>query len=177
MAVRADLDGFRLDGSPLMRLGSWTHLAGRFFAVATAAPLTTDERREVEGWLLGAGESALYWEQPVSDQRHGLEAARRVAAVDSERRDLVRAGLLHDIGKRHSGLGLVGRSLASAATKLRIPVSGSWERYLEHGTLGAEELARLGAEWIVIEFTRHHHGARPSGIARDDWEVLRRADR
>jgi putative nucleotidyltransferase with HDIG domain len=138
--------------------------------------LTEDERREVDGWLGHEEEPAIYWEQSVADQRHGLETARMIVAVRPDRRDLVRAGLLHDVGKRHSNLGVVGRSLASLLAKLRLPVRGSWRRYLDHGPLGAEELARLGAELLVTEFARHHHQRRPSVIAADDWELLQRAD-
>jgi putative nucleotidyltransferase with HDIG domain len=160
-----------------MELGSWAHLIGRFFQVVTAGPLTDGERRQVETWLDDEGESAVYWEQPVPDQRHGLESARLIATTRPDRRDLIRAGLLHDIGKRHSELGAVGRSLASLFAKLRVPVRGSWRRYLDHGALGAEELTRLGSGELSIEFARHHHQQRPATISEDDWELLQSADR
>ena len=161
-----------------MELGRWSHLAGRFFEVATANRLTDSERREVETWLNGDTERAAYWEQPVADQRHGLESARTVAALcPDDRRDLVRAALLHDIGKRHSRLGVIGRSLASFFAKLRLPVRGSWRRYLDHGVIGAAELVRLETEDLVIDFARHHHGRRPTSIREADWELLQNADR
>ena len=34
-----------------------------------------------------------------------------------------------------------------------------------------------GAEEIVVEFARHHHGRRPATIREDDWDVLQSADR
>ena len=160
-----------------MELGSWSHLAARFFGFLTAAPLTHDERREVESWLDNAGEATIYWEQPVADQRHGLESARRIAGTWEGRRDLVRAALLHDVGKRRSGLGVIARSLASALAKLRVPVRGSWRRYLDHGPQGAGELARLGAEPLVVAFALHHHDRRPAGFPVDEWEALQSADR
>jgi len=160
-----------------MELGSWSHLIGRFFAVLFAGPMTDEECREVESWLDHAGEAEIYWEQPVADQRHGLEAARTTAAARPDRRDLIRAALLHDVGKRRSNLGVTGRSLASLFAKLRLPVRGSWRQYLDHGRLGAEELAGLGSEQLIVEFTRHHHERRPATIALADWEVLKSADR
>ena len=160
-----------------MELGSWAHLIGRFFQVVAADPLTDDECGEVEMWLNGKGESAAYWEQPVADQRHGLDTARLIATLRPGRRDLVRAGLLHDIGKRHSNLGAAGRSLASLSAKLRLPVRGSWGQYLDHGALGAEELTRLGSGELAIEFARHHHQHRPTTISEDDWDLLQSADR
>ncbi len=160
-----------------MELGSWAHLVGRLFEVVTARALDDAERHTVEGWLEGAGEADAYWAQSVADQRHGLETARVLAAARPGRRDLVRAGLLHDIGKRHSNLGAIRRSLASFLTKLRLPVRGSWQRYLDHGRLGAEELARWGVEPLVTEFARYHHQVRPASIAEDDWVMLQSADR
>ena len=159
-----------------MQLGSWSHLIGRFFAVLAAGPLTDEECREVEAWLNRPGEAEIYWQQPVADQRHGLGAARTVAATRSERRDLIRAALLHDVGKRWSHLGVIGRSLASLCAKLRLPVRGSWRKYLDHGPIGAEELNRLGSEVLVVEFARHHHDRRPVTIPADEWDLLRRAD-
>jgi putative nucleotidyltransferase with HDIG domain len=160
-----------------MELGSWAHLARRFFAAAGSRRLTADERREVEAWLSGEDEEAVYWEQPTADQRHGLETARTIAASCPGRRDLVRAGLLHDIGKRHSKLGVIGRSFATFSGKLRLPLRRSWRMYLDHGSLGADELMRLGSGELVVEFARHHHQTRPVAIPSDDWEMLQRADR
>lgn len=176
MVVGADFDRVRVDGTPLMELGSWSHLIRRFFAVLAASPLTDEESREVESWLDRQEEVAIYRQQPVADQRHGLEAARRIAAVRSERRDLVRAALLHDVGKRWSDLGVIQRSLASFFAKVRVPVRGLWRRYLDHGSLGADELARLDAGRMVVEFARHHHGGRPDTIPLDEWELLKSAD-
>jgi hypothetical protein len=160
-----------------MELGSWAHLVGRFFQVATAGRLTPEERQEVEAWLNGPGEAALYWDQSVADQRHGLDSARLVTARRPGRRDLIRAALLHDVGKQYARLGPIGRSLATLCAKVHIEVRGSWRRYLEHGALGAHDLERLGCEALVVEFARFHHHSRPDGFSLDDWEVLQEADR
>ena len=160
-----------------MELGSWAHLVGRFFEVATARQLTPDERSEVTGWLNGPAEEAVYWDQTVADQRHGLDGARVVAALRPDRRDLIRAALLHDVGKRHSRLGPIERSLASLCAKLGLPVRGAWLRYLNHGPMGADDLESLGCEGLVVAFARSHHHLRPDGIAFSDWEILQAADR
>ena len=160
-----------------MRLGSWTHLLRRFLQVVSAEEMLEEERREVEAWLDRAGESAIYWTQSVADQRHGLETARKIAADQPARRDLIRAGLLHDVGKQHANLGVIGRSLASFLAKLRVPLRGSWQRYLDHGPRGADDLARVGSEPLVVDFTRHHHHDRPTTITEADWELLQDADR
>jgi hypothetical protein len=160
-----------------MELGSWAHLIGRFFETATAGKLTPTERCEVVEWLNSPAEEAVYWDQAVADQRHGLASARVVAAQHPDRRDLIRAALLHDVGKRHARLGAIGRSLASLGAKLHVPVRGTWLQYLNHGALGADDLEALGCEGLVVDFARFHHHPRPDGIARHDWEILQAADR
>ncbi len=121
---------------------------------------------------LGAEEEAFF-AQSRADQRHGYEAARRVG----EQRQVVRAALVHDIGKRHAGLGLIGRVLVSAGAKLSLPVGRRGSLYLDHGGLAAAELTALGAEPLVVEFARDHHGERPTTISPDVWAMLIRADR
>lgn len=161
----------------MTHLGSWSHLVGRFFDVMTARPLTGEERREIEKWLRGPAEAEMFWAQPATDQRHGLVTARLVANERPDRTDLVRAALLHDVGKRHAGLGLIGRSVASLIVKLGFRPRGRHASYVDHGARGAAELAAVGAERLVCDFALHHHGSRPSSIEQDEWDVLQRADR
>ena len=121
---------------------------------------------------LGA-EEEVFFAQSRADQRHAYEAGRRVG----ELRQVVRAALLHDIGKRHAGLGLIGRVLVSAVAKLSLPVGRRGSLYLDHGGLAAAELTALGAEPLVVEFARDHHGERPATISPEVWTMLIRADR
>ncbi|MDH4307659.1 MAG: hypothetical protein OEX04_09290, partial [Acidimicrobiia bacterium] len=82
--------------------GSWTHLTARFFDVVTARPLNTDEDSFVDEFLSPV-ERSMFDAQNTADQRHGVECGLDVAST-TERRDLVRAAILHDVGKRHFGL-------------------------------------------------------------------------
>lgn len=152
-------------------IGSWWHLARRFLEVLMARPLPGDLRTEASALLRPGEEERLFFDQPAADQRHGLAAARLVTG------ELRRAALLHDVGKQRAGLGVWGRSVASALAKLHVPVRGRLATYLDHGPLGAEMLEALGAELLVVEFARHHHHARPSTIGASDWDKLLRADR
>lgn len=140
-----------------------------------SAGLSPEEVEEIRAWL-SPFEGESFFAQPVYDQRHGLEAARHVAGQQPLRRDLVRAALLHDIGKRQSGLSPIGRSFASAHAKFGGVAKGKWLSYLEHGHAGAVELDILGAEPIVVDFARHHHGERPDSISPDDWTLMQAAD-
>jgi hypothetical protein len=144
-------------------------------------PLSPDEEATVRSWLR-LEEKALFFDQPMIDQRHSFQSASQVAAQDPERRDLIRAALLHDIGKRRSRLNVFGRSVVSGLAKVGLTwlvgrKGGRGDLYLRHGELAADELSDLGAERLVVIFARWHHAGRPEEIAAADWEVLVSADR
>ena len=152
------------------------HLAARLLDVASSRRLSPSEQDEVARHLHSPAERDLFWDQPRADQRHALASARSVLAACPDRSDMVRAALLHDIGKRHSRLGPAGRSWAVVRGALNRP-SERATAYLEHGRLGGAELARVGAEPLVVAYARHHHGSRPEQISQEDWAVLQAADR
>jgi hypothetical protein len=155
--------------------GSWGHLAARFVDVATARPLDPDERRWVEARLSPA-ELSLFDDQRASDRRHGLEAGL-AAVAGGGAPEVVAAAILHDVGKRHARLGLVGRSVASVAIRLRLPLWRSARIYRDHGILGSVELERAGSALLAVDFARHHHGPRPAGFPPPTWALLAAADR
>jgi hypothetical protein len=156
--------------------GGWGHLTARFFGALGAKRLDESEKSQVRAWLRD-GEDSLFFTQPNHDQRHGYQSARLVFEEAPNRLDLVRAALLHDIGKRHSGMGPLARSAASAWVKLGGKPRGRWAWYLDHGAAGATDLQEMGAEPIVVAFTRNHHGARPDEITQEDWDLLQQADK
>jgi len=155
--------------------GSLGHLTGRFFDVLFSRPLTGREISAVARWLR-PDEADLFFAQADADQRHGYHAALVVVAAGGEDATVVRAALLHDVGKRHSRLGVIGRSLASVLIGLRVPLTSRMRAYRDHGEIGASELAAVGCEDLVVDFAREHHGARPPSIDRETWELLQRAD-
>lgn len=156
-------------------MGRILHLARRFFQVAGATPLSPAEQT-IAARLLTPADAPLFWAQATADQRHALSAARLVVAARPGRGDLARAALLHDVGKRHAPLGLIGRTIASLLELTRLPAPGRLGRYLDHCNTGAADLERGGAEPIVVAFARHHHGTRPAGIGEADWRALLAAD-
>ncbi|NND04141.1 MAG: hypothetical protein HKN91_15280 [Acidimicrobiia bacterium] len=93
--------------------------------------------------------------------------------TDSE---LIRAGLLHDVGKAGSALGPIGRTLATLAELLRLPVTGRYGAYLMHGPLGARELKRRGADGLVVMFAELHPARAPDSVDPERWRLLLEAD-
>lgn len=155
--------------------GTWSHLAGRLWEGIRSRPLGRPERLWVESRLTGP-EWAAFCEQSAADQRHGYSAARTVEAVPGIRPEAVRAALLHDIGKRHARLGLAGRVAASVAIRMRMPLWRRARTYRDHGPIGSRELSDWGAESLVVDFARSHHGNRPPGIDPQVWKVLCESD-
>lgn len=125
---------------------------------------------------LRSAEAAIFWRQATPDLAHAVAVARHVMAARPGRTDLVRAALLHDVGKIEAGLGTVGRSVASILHVLRLPLPRRMRRYADHTAIGARMLEDLAVEQAVSDFARHHRGARPDDFDPDDWDVLTEAD-
>jgi len=155
--------------------GSPAHLVRRFFDVATARPLSGSERSQIERWLPTTLRE-IFLAQPEVDQRHGYEAALSVVAAGFDEGDMVTAALMHDVGKRHAGLGLIGRSIASVLIVAGTGLPPRFATYRDHGLIAARELGELGAPSLAVDFALHHHGERPSTITPDLWDVLVAAD-
>lgn len=159
------------------RAADLAHLVARLADVLLSRRLTPLEQAEVAQYLMSPSEQMMFWGQPRADQRHALEAARSVASRLPERLDLIRAALLHDVGKRHARLGWFGRVWAVLRSGIGTVTTSRMAGYLEHGRLGSEELADARAEPLVVAYARHHHGERPDTISPGDWAVLLEADR
>lgn len=143
--------------------------------MATARRLTTSEKSAISSWLTVETE-AIFFAQAEVDQRHGYHAALTVIASDVHDRDVIVAALLHDVGKRHSRLGIIGRSLASLLILAGLPLTERMRVYRDHGLVAARELAAVGAPAVAIDFAMHHHRARPPTIDPATWDVLVAAD-
>jgi hypothetical protein len=146
------------------------HLIRRFFGFLRARPLAPSEQRFVAATLSPAL-ADLFFSQPYQDQRHAFDVAAHFH--DPE---ILEAALLHDVGKAGSGLGAVGRSLATVWGSTGLPVRGRWSLYLAHGRLGADMLAARKAAPLTVSFARHHPGPVPEGIDARQWHALAAAD-
>ncbi len=155
--------------------GSLGHLTNRFFDVLLAKRLTTAERATLETWLT-EDLAGIFFAQPDYDQRHGYEAGVTVLGAGLGE-DAVVAAVMHDTGKRHSGLGIAGRVVASLLIKLDLGLTRRMKLYRDHGITAAAELAGYGAPSLAIDYALHHHGSRPPTISAETWAILTEADR
>ena len=136
---------------------------------------------------------------PSADRRHAVGVARRVdeALADDtgeaddtvvDRRPVLAAALLHDVGKTVSGLGTYGRVIAtlSAAVGGRDQAE-AWSTtrgftrnvglYLRHPELGADQLALAGSDPLTVAWAREHHlPAERWTVPPDLGEILKTAD-
>jgi hypothetical protein len=154
---------------------SLSHLARRFLDSLLARALSPAESTFVTA-TLDQSLARLFFEQPPMDQRHAYEAAMHVIGAGVDDGEVVIAALMHDVGKRHARLGIVGRSVASLLIKARLPLGSRMRAYRDHGESASIELARLGAGPLVVEFAMSHHGSRPLSIDQGIWQVLQAAD-
>ncbi len=156
---------------PLRRL---RHLSGRFFGVLVTTPLGPAEQDLVND-ALTAEQCRLFWEQDPIDQRHAFEVFRRVGERLGDNSRAAVAALLHDVGKRHSDVGAVGRSLATVFDTLHLPLPEDWRRYRDHEALGAADLEDIGADELAVAFARGRTG-RPQSVDPVVWDTLVAAD-
>jgi putative nucleotidyltransferase with HDIG domain len=152
-----------------------THLARRFFGFVTSAAPTPRDQAEVHA-LLGERAGRLFWSQCRQDQRHAIDVMHTTLRIRPGDRVAARAALLHDVGKRHSELGAVGRSLATVGGWLPVPLPRRWASYRNHGKLGANDLESIGEDEFVVAFTRHHPSPPPPGTDLQRWAAVAAAD-
>ncbi len=113
---------------------------------------------------LTKGEALLFHRLRVGEQRHSLNIAYDCLEASPYHRMLIKAALLHDVGKVNSNLTLIHKALVVVIMKLPIPeriLPGFLKKALyykrQHPTLGAELLKRIGTEPSVVFLVRHHH--------------------
>ena len=146
------------------------HLVTRFFGVLASRRLSPGEQDEIST-VLTANEAQLFWRQQAIDQRHAWQVADRVRTIVGDDEDAIAAALLHDVGKLHSGLGPISRSVATVLDHLGLPMPQRWLRYRQHEELGAADLRAVGARSLAIAFAAGEQSGDPAV-----WNALIAAD-
>lgn len=150
------------------------HLVRRFFQVSFARSLTAAEQARVAA-VLDPPQWALFRSQDRADQRHAHTVMTRVAAAAGDG-DVLVAALLHDVGKSGLGMGAVARTVATLCARLRLPATRRMRAYADHGRIGAERLAAIGAGPLAVDFARRHPDPDPGPHDPRSWTLLLAAD-
>jgi hypothetical protein len=139
----------------------------QFWRNLTAGPLTPEARGEVEA-LLSPPEVALFEHYSLADQWHSYRVLRTLREAGHTEPDLLRAALLHDIGKSRVRLSLWDRTLIVAAEVIAPEAVEAWGREesdgwkrpfaarVQHPAWGAEMAAAAGSAPGVVELIRRH---------------------
>lgn len=141
---------------------SWWAAKARQFRSHVRARVGPEERAGLAAWLTPA-QLALFDSMHVADRRHGLDVVatlRRDGAADE---DLLLAGLLHDAGKGHTGVGpRVAYALGQAYGAWVWAVAGivpGWRpvlaRLREHAEISARLAGEAGCSARTVELIRH----------------------
>lgn len=127
------------------------------------ARITSEDRAFIQIYL-SQEEALLFQSLRVGEQRHSLNIAYNCLEESPNNPVLIKAALLHDVGKINSNLTLIHKSLVVLVLKLPIPegiLPGFIQKSLyykrQHPNLGAEILENIGTEASVVFLTRHHH--------------------
>jgi putative nucleotidyltransferase with HDIG domain len=129
---------------------------------------------------LDTPEYILYAKMDVRDRDHACQVAKTLLeAYPEASSELIRAALLHDVGKSSSSYRPLHRIAVHLYTASNIPASpryhgfkGAQQRQLYHGHYGADLIRKHGGDERVAELVAKHHD--PQGDS--EAALLKRVD-
>jgi hypothetical protein len=143
------------------------------------ANVTLAERTELVIWTSPA-QLALFDSMHVADRRHGVDVVASLRAENVSERDVLLAGLLHDVGKGKTGVWLrvahaLGDHYGHWIWRVAAMVPGfasDLERLRTHPQTSAELAAAAGCPARTVELIRYQEAPRDPEFG----ELLRLAD-
>lgn len=115
---------------------------------------------------LNQEEKELFSRLPPYEARHAIDTANTIKnfEVKQEKEILIKAALLHDIGKIDSGIGLIKKSVLVLMDRFFPSISRCLSKsnfmfnvYYNHPEMGAVLLEKIDTEEKVIKLVRYHH--------------------
>jgi len=158
---------------------------GQFWRILTAVPLNDSARKAVTAVLTPA-ETALFDQLSANDQWHSFHVMQMLQSAGHSGPDLIKAALLHDVGKAGTRFSLWQRSLVVLAGVLlpwRTAVwgqgeAGGWRRPFavkaQHPQWSAELAAQAGCSPRTVSLIRRHQEPLPDTAVAEEDELLRR---
>lgn len=170
----------------LIRQGCYR--AWQFWSALTAA--LSEEDEETLRSNLTPQELACFKRMPIADQRHSLDVYYTLRRRGHTHPDLLKAALLHDIGKADGHLRLwhrvvivLVRALFPPALKwLAVPRGWRYPFYVHyyHPLKGAQMAQKLGCSTVTVELIRRHQrelGLPPCEGTEELLKALQEVDR
>jgi putative nucleotidyltransferase with HDIG domain len=110
-------------------------------------------------------EYSLYLGMDRRDRQHACQVARKLLARrPAASRELVRAALLHDVGKADQPYNALHRIIAHLYAPEEIPAAprlrglrGAWQAKRHHHLYGAAMIRRAGGGRLVADLVERHH--------------------
>lgn len=141
---------------------------------------TSKEDNKIVEKHLNRKEKELFDTLPAHEKRHAIDTASAISCDGSDE-ILIKAGLLHDIGKTTGNIGIVKKSVLVLMDKffpvLSKKLSGRlsmFNIYYNHPEIGADLLENTGTEPEVIMLVKYHHSKCNLNI--EGLEQLKKAD-
>lgn len=141
--------------------------AKQFFQTISASPLSADTQNQIEA-LLTPKEFELFNRYSRSDGQHAYRVLCTLQHSNHTQTDLMKAALLHDIGKTRVHLSVWDRIVAvlgmnffpQRAKRWAIGELDSWQRPFvvktQHAAWGAEMAAAAGCSTLTANLIRRH---------------------
>lgn len=149
-----------------------------------------EEDRALVARILPPEAQALFWRMTPGDQRHSLAVLRTLLAWGETHPALLKAALLHDVGKAATPLTpweraliVLGEALGAWSGRsgcFRWPILRRWtdrvRRYQAHPEIGAMWAMEAGCDPLTVALIRRHQdGLGPPGPEEDlETRLLRR---
>lgn len=127
------------------------------------ANISKEDRAFINKYL-NQDEQVLFFKLRLNEQYHSLKVAYGCCGCEPNNRSLIRAALLHDVGKLGSNLNLINKSLVVLLTKFHLE-EGKLPSFLKkavyfkkhHPELGYKMLLSYEIDTHELELIRQHH--------------------
>lgn len=167
----------------MSRRAHWIANAARRTLIAALPALA----RPDDDWALRTltpGEAELFLRLPPQERVHGVEVARRLLSSDpTATPELVRAALLHDVGKLGTPHFFLWRVLTHllpeaqvSAEPRRAGLAGARQARVHHPGYGAALIRLAGGAEEVARLVERHHDELDAANPRSDLALLKAAD-
>jgi hypothetical protein len=161
-----------------------SYRAGQFLHLLTAKRKREHRRFVYE--ILDSSMAALFFRMSDPDQSHSVRVFQTLVDQGEEGEDLLRAALLHDVGKSLHPLRAWERSLVVVTNRIfpnQVLKWGHDEPYgwrkpfvvaLQHPEWGAALVQQEGGSETLVTLIRYHQENAPPNIGKDVQELLER---